>query len=244
MSQSTADLKRDLALAGRILALEGHGDSIMGIVAARVPGSERFWIKSMGYGLDELTPERLIEMDLKGQVFGPDLPVHSEWHLFAELFRARPDVGGIVHTHAPYACMLSAAERDIEPYDQFGVFHKSIRWYRGAPNRINTPELGREVAEALGDGDALMMKHHGIVTVGPDIRIAALSATFLEKAARRQILNEQVQGARPIEPAQAEELRRSTPFERMLPNIWSYYERRLQAEPGPAGNGSGGTHAF
>ncbi len=221
-------LKKDLALGYRIIAHEGQAHAIIGILAARAPGADTFWIKSMYHGLDEIKPAfGLMRMDLDGKVLEGDYPIHGEWSLMAEIFRGRDDIGGIVHTHAPYVCMLMAADREIEPYDQFGVLTRKVAWFTKTPNRVYAPALAREVSESLGQANALFMKYHGIITVGPDIRRAVLAASFLELAARRQILNEQVAGARPMDRATADDLATDTNFERIGAAIWSYYERKL-----------------
>jgi ribulose-5-phosphate 4-epimerase/fuculose-1-phosphate aldolase len=226
--RTAGQLTKDLALAYRIIAHEGHAYAIIGILAAREPGADNFWIKSMYHGLDEITPTfGLMRMNLDGMVLEGDYPVHGEWSLMAEIFRARPDVGGIVHTHAPYVCMLMAADREIEPYDQFGVLTRKVAWFRKTPNRVYAPELAREVAASLGQASALFMKYHGIITVGPDIRKALFAASFLELAAKRQVLNEQVAGAKPMDAATADALAADTNFDRITAAIWSYYERTL-----------------
>jgi len=206
--RTDTQLKKDLALGYRIIAHEGQVHAIIGILAAREPGADTFWIKSMFHGLDEIKP-----------AFG--------LMRMAEIFRGRPDVGGIVHTHAPYICMLMAADREIEPYDQFGVLTRKVAWFKKTPNRVYAPALAREVSKSLGQANALFMKYHGIITVGPDIRKAVLAASFLELAAKRQILNAQVAGARPMDRATADDLATDTNFERIGAAIWSYYERTL-----------------
>ena len=226
--RTDTQLKKDLALGYRIIAHEGQVHAIIGILAAREPGADTFWIKSMFHGLDEIKPGvGLMRMDLDGKVLEGDYPVHGEWSLMAEIFRGRPDVGGIVHTHAPYICMLMAADREIEPYDQFGVLTRKVAWFKKTPNRVYAPALAREVSKSLGQTNALFMKYHGIITVGPDIRKAVLAASFLELAAKRQIMNAQVAHARPMDRATADDLATDTNFERIGAAIWSYYERKL-----------------
>jgi L-fuculose-phosphate aldolase len=226
--QRDLQLRKDLALGYRIMAHEGHTYAIIGILAAREPGADTFWIKSMFHGLDEITPTfGLMRMNLDGKVLDGDDPVHGEWSLMAEIFRARPDVGGIVHTHAPHICLLMAADREIEPYDQFGVLTRKVAWFRDTPNRVYGPELARSVARSLGQETALFMKYHGIITVGPNIRKAVMAASFLELAARRQVLNEQVKGARPMDQTTANSLATDTNFGRIGEAVWSYYERTL-----------------
>ena len=83
------------------------------------------------------------------------------------------------------------------------------------------------MSKSLGGTTALFMKYHGIITVGPDIRRAVLAASFLELAAKRQVLNAQVAGARPMDRAMADDLATDTNFERIGAAIWSYYERKL-----------------
>src|SRR5438876_2502774 len=102
-----AALKRRLVDACRILAMAGQGDDVWGHATARVPGTDTFWMKPAGLGLEEVRPEDLQLIDLDGKVLRGPHPRHSEVFIHSEVLRARPEVGGVVHTHPVPATVFS-----------------------------------------------------------------------------------------------------------------------------------------
>lgn len=96
-SEETQDLRRKLAYACRILAAHGQNDTIYGHVTYRQPGADTFWMKPAAMGLDEMTVETVIRLDLDGQVVEGDLPRHVEFPIHSEIFRARPAVTCVIH---------------------------------------------------------------------------------------------------------------------------------------------------
>jgi ribulose-5-phosphate 4-epimerase/fuculose-1-phosphate aldolase len=98
-SEESLQLRRELAYACRILAANGQNDTIYGHVTYREAGAKTFWMKPAALGLDEITPETLIRVDLEGNIVEGELPRHLERPIHAELFRARPDITCVVHTH-------------------------------------------------------------------------------------------------------------------------------------------------
>src|SRR5207245_9526998 len=87
-------LKRRLAEACRMLAAAGQGDDVWGHATARVPGTNTFWMKPAGLGLEEIRPEQLLLVDLDGKVLRGRLPRNSEMFINAEASLPRPEVNG------------------------------------------------------------------------------------------------------------------------------------------------------
>src|SRR5262245_29841883 len=110
-----AALRRRLAEACRMLAAAGQGDDVWGHATARVPGTNTFWMKPAGLGLEEIRPEQLLLVDLDGKVLRGTLPRHSEVFIHAEVFRARPEVNGVVHTHPVPATVFSSLDVPLRP---------------------------------------------------------------------------------------------------------------------------------
>jgi L-fuculose-phosphate aldolase len=187
---STADLRRRLAHACRILALAGQGDDIWGHATARVPGTETFWMKPHKMGLDEVRPEDLLLVDLDGRVLRGTRPRHSEVFIHAEIFRARADVGAVVHTHPVPATVFSSLGVPLRPITHEGSYFTppDVPRFSETTDLIVTPERGQAVARALGDRPALLLVAHGIVTVGATIEEATVNALVLDKAARAQLM--------------------------------------------------------
>src|SRR3954463_7992529 len=99
-------LREQVAWACRILAAEGYADLTLGHISARSPEGE-IWIKRKGVALDEGEPEDVVTLD------DPDAVLHLETVLPTAVYRARADVGAVVHGHPPYATALGATTRDL-----------------------------------------------------------------------------------------------------------------------------------
>ncbi len=225
-----ASQKRDLALACRILGNNGHGDSIFGHVSVRAPGAERFWMKGQHLALEEANEEDLILVDYDGRVLAGGRTRHAEFPIHAEVLRRRPDVTCVVHTHPVHAVALGARRLAITPVGHEGA----LFWPPGVPlfeeftDLVRTGEQGARVANALGDGLALLLRNHGIVVASASIALATVAAIALEKAAQVQLLaqptNETVIAHTPAEEA----VRKRAIWEpEAVEAQWRYYVRKL-----------------
>ncbi|MGQ9626301.1 MAG: L-ribulose-5-phosphate 4-epimerase [Anaerolineae bacterium] len=141
-------------------------------------------IKPSGVRYENLHPEDMIVVDLEGQVIEGRLnpSVDTATHLY--IYRHRPDVGGIVHTHSTYATVFAVLGRPIPVYltaiaDEFGG---PIPVGSYAP--IGGEEIGREVVRSIGDSPAILMKNHGVFTIGPNPTAAVKAAVMVEDVAR------------------------------------------------------------
>ena len=191
-------LKKSLIDAGRILASEDQGDFIFGHVTARLPGDDaHFLMKPHQIGLEEITPQNLITVNLEGEKVAGNSPIHIEVFIHSEILRARRDVGAVVHTHAPNAVAFSALGRPLQ-----GIGHEGALFHAGVPVFSETADLiidqsrGKAVARVMADSDVLIMRNHGIVTAGRTIEEATVLALFLERACKAQLMVEACGGAK------------------------------------------------
>jgi len=120
-SQESLAMRRDLAYACRILAANGQNDTVYGHVTYREAEADTFWMKAAAIGLDEVTPETLIRADLDGNVIEGELPRHSEFPIHSEIFRSRPEITSVVHTHPLYSIAFSASGQPLLPISQEGA---------------------------------------------------------------------------------------------------------------------------
>jgi L-fuculose-phosphate aldolase len=156
-------------------------------------------MKPHDFGLEEITPENLITVNLEGEKVAGESKRHIEVFIHSEILRARPDLGAVVHTHAPYAVAFSALGRPLQ-----GVGHEGALFHNGIPVFSETADLiidqtrGKAVARALADSDVLIMRNHGIVTAGRTIEEATVLALYLERACRAQLMVESCGGARHV----------------------------------------------
>jgi L-fuculose-phosphate aldolase len=186
------EIKQQLILAGRILVAEGQDDFTRGHISVRLPDNHsRFFMKPHSVGLDEITLDNILTIDLGGNVVAGTARRHSEVFIHSEIFKARPDVQCVIHTHPPYAVALSATGRPLRAYSQPGaLFCGALGVYADTINLIRSPEMGASVAKALGRHRAVLLKNHGVAVIGATISEAVVGAIMLENAAMVQLAAE------------------------------------------------------
>jgi L-fuculose-phosphate aldolase len=186
------DAKKKLILAGQVLVDEGQDDFTRGHISVRVPDDPgQFFMKPHSVGLDEITLANILTIDLAGNVVAGTARRHSEVHIHSEVYKARPDVACVLHTHPPYAVALSASGTPLKCFGQpSALFYDALALYDDTINLIRTPEMGARVAQRLGCGRAVLLKNHGVVVAGPSIEEVVISALMLENAAKIQMIVE------------------------------------------------------
>ncbi len=155
-----------------------------GNISARDPETGYVVIKPSGVRYEHLRPEHMVILDLDGQRIEGDLKPSSDTASHLYIYRHRPDVHGIVHTHSPYATAFAALGRPIPVYltaiaDEFGGPIPC-----GGFALIGGEEIGRVVVESIGDSPAVLLKNHGVFTVGPSAEAAVKAAVMVEDVAR------------------------------------------------------------
>lgn len=202
---------------------------MLGIVGHRRTGAETFWIKSSDLMLDEVTPESLLCFNLDGKLLAGDRPPHSEIPLYTEIYRLRPDVGSIVHLHSPYAAAFCTRGEGLAQLNEYSTFFlDDLPIFRESPERVSTAALGRAIAQRLGGAKALLIQHHGMVALGPDMPTAVVTAIFLERAIQSQALAAQFGPLVSLDAHWARRLAESTPYARMIGQHWAACLRRLE----------------
>src|SRR5215813_5731813 len=131
-------LKEQLILAGKVLVAEGQDDFTRGHISFRLPDDPSlFFMKAHSLGLDEITMENILTIDLEGNVTAGTARRHSEVYIHSEIFKARADVHCVLHTHPPYSIALSASGRPLRCYSQPGaLFHGALGVYDDTINLI------------------------------------------------------------------------------------------------------------
>ncbi|HTI24016.1 MAG TPA: class II aldolase/adducin family protein [Kutzneria sp.] len=175
-----------------MLSLDGHDDFNQGQISARLPGTDTFLIKNALCGFDEATPDQVVEAAVDHTapapaLAPPELPLHQA------IYRARPDVNGIVHSHAPHTLVFGATDLALRPLSHDGAyFVDRMGLYTVTSNTVLDIGTGDQIAKELGDGEAVLLRNHGGVIVGKSVRHAAVFAQVLERACRLQLLAEGV----------------------------------------------------
>lgn len=174
-----------------ILAGEEQGDMIWGHVSARTEDGGRFLMKPAAMGLEEVDKADLIEVNAAGEKITGARPLHVEVFIHSEILRKRPEIKAVVHTHPIHAVAFSARERPLLAIGHEGaMFCDGLPVFTETSDLIVTPELGRRVANTMGDFNAMLLANHGIVTAGRSVEEAVMMAILLEKACKTQLMAE------------------------------------------------------
>jgi L-ribulose-5-phosphate 4-epimerase len=177
-----------------------------GNVSARDPQSGMVAIKASGIPYEELTPDHMVVVDLDGKVlegkYKPSSDVFS--HLF--IYKHRPDVFGVVHTHSRYATAFAAVGRPIPCVltamgDEFGGPIPC-----GGFALVGDEAIGKQVIENIGSSPAVLLKNHGVFTIGKDARAAVKTAVMTEDVAATVWMAMQIGEPLPIAPEDVERL--------------------------------------
>ena len=159
-----------------------------GNVTGRDPQTGYVAVKPSGVLYEDLTPDKILLVDLQGKVVeGAMKPsVDTATHLY--VYRHMPHVNGVVHTHSNYATAFAALNRPIPVYltaiaDEFGCEIPC-----GAYAPIGEEDIGKEIVKSIGDSPAILMKNHGVFTVGPDPLEALKAAVTVEDVAKTVFL--------------------------------------------------------
>jgi L-ribulose-5-phosphate 4-epimerase len=183
------ELRSTVALGCRILGAEDQGDLVWGHVSARDPEGRGVWMKAATLGFEEVVPEHVLLVDRGGNVLEGDGQRHAEYPIHTEVIAARPEIGAVVHTHAPWAVAFASLEVPLRPISHEGTLFvpPDIARFTKTGDLILSAELGRDIAAALGDRNALLLVNHGIVAAGADVPTAVMTAVLLERACRTQL---------------------------------------------------------
>ena len=228
------ELKEIVALSHRILFATGLTTS-SGHSSVRIPGTDRFLIKPWPHiHMNRLRAENIIVLDLDGnKLTGPDNVTRvSEWALHAEVYRARPDVNGVVHSHQKWATMMGIAGKTILPVlhpDLSAVATEPLPVYDESYATIKNASEGRQVAEKLGDHIGVHLRTHGMLFAAPNLETATVEAIHAEYQAELTWLAMQIG-----EPKTIPKLLLRPRLERRgpdyVPETWEYY-KWLDAHP-------------
>ena len=184
-------LREEMVKACKVLyAVKAVGDGLGGHVSARLD-EQRILIKPRPVSWWRLGPQDLIVIDFEGnRVDGPssNRSAVREWPIHAQVYRARPDVKCLLHAHPVASILMATLNIQIEPLDQdcAAMVGKLPVLDNGAVS-ISTPELGDDIARALGKAAVLVIKNHGSVVTGPDFPSVCVTAHRLEKVAETML---------------------------------------------------------
>ncbi|MGH8668052.1 MAG: aldolase [Burkholderiales bacterium] len=215
-----------LAAACRILAAEGHESGLAGQVTARGEEPGTFWTLQFGYGFEEATGERMVLVaedlqPLRGGRANPGVRFHI-W-----IYRKRPDVQAIVHTHAPHASALAATGTALKTVHMDSAMLHGTAHLSEWPGVPVADDEGRIISGALGGAKTILLANHGLLAAAASVEEATYLAVFFERAARMQLRAMAAGGFREVDPRLAEEAREFLLQPSIVNATFAYWARRI-----------------
>ena len=193
------NLKRRLVEGLQVLTGEGVLSG-SGHLSARIPDTDTFLINPRFAGV-LADPKDICTVDLGGKRIAGKGPIPSETPIHAAVYRARPDVGSVIHCHARYSILVGLLETGLIPFNREArLFADGVPVFPQSRG-INDFGLAEQMVENLGSHYATFLRGHGIVVVGPGIEGACISAIQLERACQDQLLMTSITSVKPMADA-------------------------------------------
>lgn len=194
MNEQQRQQRIDLAACYRLIDLYGMSDGIGTHISARVPDvdqadpQDQFLINPYGWLFDEITASSLVLVDASGYALEGEHPVNpAGFNLHSCIHLARADVMCVLHTHSEAGMAVAAMRDGVLPLSQHGMqFHDRIG-YHDYEGLVTHPDEQQRFVADLGEHQALVLRHHGLLTVGSSVAEAFYLMWRLEKACRTQL---------------------------------------------------------
>jgi L-fuculose-phosphate aldolase len=206
MTESEHELREQLVRYARQMLAAGLVRGTSGNVSARPPGDGWCLVTPSGVDYELMRPEDLVSVNLDGLRLGGGMKPSVDTPIHLAIYRARPEVGAVIHTHSPYAAAFSTVYREIPPLitESAGYLGGSVRVLEYVPPA--QPDTGDLVASGLGGDRAVLLPNHGVVAVGEDLRKCYGAAHQVEESAHVAFIALQLGQPRPVPPAEIERM--------------------------------------
>ena len=229
MERTDAEARAALLHGFRILASYGLGARIAGHLTRRHPTRPAFWTHRFGLGFEEVGEHDLVLADFNLVVLEGEGPINPTMHIHAAIYRARPDVHAVSHTHGPHVVALSATESEFAACSQMaGLFHGRIASFDESNLIVLSGSQGDAMAAALGQGSALILRNHGCLVAAGSVAEVVLQTITLEEAAEAQLRAMAAGRMRGMAADAAAQVRDFVLQPAIIGRYWEYEVRRLR----------------
>jgi ribulose-5-phosphate 4-epimerase/fuculose-1-phosphate aldolase len=232
MSMQLEELRRDVALANRIVHAAGLVTAF-GHISARVPGSPDTFLFPTRASPALADPSRLLILDLDGKRREGQGEPNTEFWIHARIYAARPDVGAVAHVHSPACVVVGQIGQPLMLlHNHAGMFADGVPLFERI-GLIRSRELGDQVAATLGQHRAMFLRGHGANVAEVDVRRAATVACFLEECADMQLralaaVGGRADAVRVFTTEETDRLREQLDASGPMNRAWEYYVARVE----------------
>jgi len=217
-------MKQQLVDAIRMLERAGYIDHNGHCSARRDEGS--FYVNSGASVRGALTVNDIVTVGLDGHLVEGSARPPLEFHIHSEVYRARPDVRAVMHTHPQWSTFLTMVGAKFKPVYAQGVLLGDIP-LMDSPLSVNTKPMGEKLAATLGRGPAVLLKAHGAVAVGADIVECFALAAYIEENAYRQYMAMQIGEPYVFTEAEQQACREKLWSPALFKKTWDHYYSKL-----------------
>lgn len=207
-STKSVSERDDLVTALHALDRAGYGDTVLGHLTVAIPGTELYWTNGLGVPWSVIRPDDLIVVDRAARLVEGNLQPNPAIGFHMEIYASRPDVNCVVHSHPMHLVALGVIGRTVGMYEQTSCMFAGGVSLMDEYGGLAVDELeGRSIAAAVSAHDAAILRNHGVVVVGADLRETVVRAVYLERSARLTLMVAPHLDARPIDEHVAIETR-------------------------------------
>jgi L-fuculose-phosphate aldolase len=217
-------MKQQLVDAIRMLERAGYIDHNGHCSARRDAGT--FYINSGASVRGSLTVNDIVTVDLDGNLVEGSAKPPLEFHIHSEVYRARPDVNAVMHTHPQWSTFLTMVGEKYKPVYAQGVLLAGIPLL-DSPLSVNTKAMGEKLAATLRRGPGVLLKAHGAVAVGADIVECFALAAYIEENAYRQYMAMQIGDPYVFSEAEQKACREKLWTPSLFKKTWDHYYSKL-----------------
>ena len=227
LSDTEYNARQKVALTCRILFDNGHDSGLAGQITARAETPGTFYTQRLGLGFDEISEDNLLLVDEHLNVLEGGGMANPANRFHSWVYRARPDVNCIVHTHALHSSALSMLEVPLEVSHMDNcVLYDDVAFVPKWPGVPVGNEEGELISAALGDKRALLLAHHGLLIAASSVEEACVLGIAFERAAKQQLLAMAAGEIQPIDPRLAREAHDWVLRPKRNSIAFAYYARR------------------
>ena len=221
-------LKKRLAKVHRIITAGGIWPLTKGHVSCRVPGGDHVLIlghiHSEGRSLADTDVDDIVTIDIEGNFIEGRIEAVDERYAHTEVYKARPDFHAVVHGHPTMATAFGIAGVNILPVGNRGAIFAPMVPILEFDKQIDTPERGRVVREAMGEGCAVVLKNHGVVVASDSIENVCITLFALEETAQLHWYAAQLGKVERISSGEVRSVMTGHRYEEFFAHVWGHYE--------------------
>ncbi|MFQ5684431.1 MAG: class II aldolase/adducin family protein [Candidatus Binatia bacterium] len=212
------DLKKDYVTALRIINQQGLSDAFAHL-SARIEGDQKMlFMPRKSPAL--VKPRELFVVDFDKEV--PQSGVHQA------VYKAREDVGAVMHFHSPYTVLLTVVGQTIRPMHNYSViFFEGVPTFESA-GQVQSPERAREIVQTLGPSKAVLLRGHGAVVVAQSVPEVCILSLYLEESARLQVEAMKLGAPQYISRDEAERIARRTFKPASTLRAWEHFKTKVK----------------